>query len=415
MTDQLTLLVESSDNFRFLAEPALVLAADAAAAEMYVDSDPDAALAKARRFAETMAKMLAKQAGLEPRKIKDQNFRIRELARVGVVPEHVAQIFHLIRRDGNQAVHEYCGETEKAASVVAACFELGAWWYRAQTGREVTHSFTRRPAAETTSLRDSLSNINKRLDKLQQAFESEVGRDRSVSTGLKVAAGSAAIAAAVAVAILVGSSQLPSTRDPATDGPPSPGPPSGPPIAAAVSFDAVACRSSGWVVPGRGSAPVPYSPSRPSAEAVLASNGEITLTVQGLADRSVVLQSMKVEVQRRDPAMIGTYLPVGCEGGLRPRKFLLDLDAVRPRVVAEAGSVPFPYKINQTEPEQFLITPRVSGAEVEFRLVLSWTSGADAGSLVLPDPAQPPFRVTAPTAARKFCLHLADSQWRPSC
>jgi hypothetical protein len=418
MAEQLTLLVESSKNFRFLSEPALVLAADAAAAELYIDSDPDAAMVKARRFAETLAKMLVKQRGLDPKKIKDQNGRIEALAEAGVIPQPIQQAFHAVRRAGNQAAHDRSGDKQKAASTVAACFELGAWWYQTETGRKVAHSFTHRPAAETAPLRESLENIESQLAELQASFQSESGRTLAKSTVLRIAV-AAAVTVVVAVAAvatyLVGPAQRSSADNPASGGPPASVAPSGPPVAAVTSFDAVSCRSSGWVVPGRGSAPIPYSGDRPSAEAVLGSNGQITITVQGLAGRSVVLQSMEVDVLRRAPAMPGTYLPVGCEGGILPRKFLLDLNVTTPRVVVESGSVSFPYKVNEVEPEQFLITPVVRDADVEFRLILRWTSGADKGELVLPEPAQPPFRVTAPTAAREFCLDLADSMWRPSC
>ncbi|MFB9237737.1 DUF4145 domain-containing protein [Plantactinospora siamensis] len=414
MDEQLTLLVESSDNFRFLAEPAFVLAADAVAAELYVDSDPDAAMAKSRRFAETLAKMLARRAGLDGRRIRDQNGRIEELARAGVIPEHIRSTFHVIRRAGNQAVHEGSRDRQKAASMVAACFVLGAWWYREQTGREVAHSFTPRPPAEAAPLRESITNIENRLTELQAAFQAEAGRAPTRSPVPKLVGGAVAITLIASLAYLVGP-RLPSARNPPTGGSPSPERPPGPPLAAVSSFHAVSCRSSGWVVPSRGTAAIPYSPDRPAAEAVLASDGEVTVTVQGLQDRSVVLQSMKAQVERRGPAVAGTYLPMGCQGGVTPRKFLLDLDAANPRVVAEKGSISFPYKVAETEPEQFVITPTVRDQDIEFRLVIRWTSGADEGELVLPERAQPPFRVTAATAAQQFCLDLDKSLWRPSC
>ena len=51
-------LAEWSLNFGFLLphEPLLVM--DGAAAESYLYSDPDASMAKARRFTETLAKLL---------------------------------------------------------------------------------------------------------------------------------------------------------------------------------------------------------------------------------------------------------------------------------------------------------------------------------------------------------------------
>lgn len=83
--------MSSSQNFWFLAEPALLLAGDAVAAEAYADSDPDAAMAKARRFSETLTKMLMRRAGLDPHNFRNHFTRIEALAQAAVIPEHVRQ------------------------------------------------------------------------------------------------------------------------------------------------------------------------------------------------------------------------------------------------------------------------------------------------------------------------------------
>ncbi|MFF1608783.1 hypothetical protein ACFVYA_13470 [Amycolatopsis sp. NPDC058278] len=182
------------------------------------------------------------------------------------------------------------------------------------------------------------------------------------------------------------------------------------------SYAAIGGRS-GWVVPDRGDDPIPYrSPSAPpSAEAVFSSGGELTVTVQGLVGRSVVLQSMTVDVVRRSPAMTGVFLPVGVQGGVPPRKFLLNLDATAPKIVPEPDTVSFPYKVNEVEPEQFVITPEVTTGDIEWRLLLRWTSGSDEGTLVLPEAGKPPFRTTATTAVRPFCFDFNHRTWKPSC
>lgn len=188
---------------------------------------------------------------------------------------------------------------------------------------------------------------------------------------------------------------------------------SGPPVAAVSSYLPVGCRS-GWVVPDRGDEPIPYSPRKPPTGAVLGSGGEITVTVQGLTSRSAVLQSMTVDVVRRSPAVAGVYLPLGCQGEVPPRRSRLDLDAPAPLITPEPGSVSFPYKVNDVEPEQFVITPEVTTGDIEWRLLLKWTSGTDQGELVVDDSGKP-FRTTAATAARQFCFDSKTSVWRSSC
>jgi hypothetical protein len=190
--------------------------------------------------------------------------------------------------------------------------------------------------------------------------------------------------------------------------------PAGPQIAAVARFGATCL--SGWVAPDKGPAPVPYTDDRPFVDAVLGSDGEITVTVQGLTGKSVVLQSMTVDIVRRSPPMTGIYLPRTCDGEITPRKYQVDLDAAQPRITPEPGTVPFPYKVNDFEPEQFVLTPTVTSADVELRLVVTWTAGSESGKLIIDD-AGKPFRVTTPSAAREFCVHsdLRTLSWRPSC
>ncbi|HKR49345.1 MAG TPA: hypothetical protein VJT72_07140, partial [Pseudonocardiaceae bacterium] len=192
--------------------------------------------------------------------------------------------------------------------------------------------------------------------------------------------------------------------------------PSEPPVAAVTSYTLVGGRS-GWVVPDRGNAPIPYNLAKAPADAVLSSGGQVTVTVQGLTGRSVVLQSITVDVINRSPAMTGVYLPLPTQGDVPPRKFRLNLDSTAPQIVSEPGTVSFPYYVNEVEPEQFVITPEVTTGDIEWRLILKWTSGPDEGQLVLPDVEKPPFRTTATTAARKleFCFYPTTWEWRPSC
>ncbi|WP_199440178.1 hypothetical protein [Umezawaea beigongshangensis] len=168
---------------------------------------------------------------------------------------------------------------------------------------------------------------------------------------------------------------------------------------------------SGWVVPEVLDGPVDRTDERP-AGGVLATGGEVRVTVQGLTGDSVVLQSARVEVVARRPAMTGTFLASGCESGVAPRFFRVDLTDPAPALVPWTEGEPgaddeplkdFPYKISDVDPEQFVITPFSPVEDVEWRLHLSWTSGDRRGDLVVDDDGRP-LRTTATTAARHFCV-----------
>ncbi|ROP40789.1 hypothetical protein [Saccharothrix texasensis] len=175
--------------------------------------------------------------------------------------------------------------------------------------------------------------------------------------------------------------------------------------------------TSGWVVPERGDAPVPFTTRRP-VDAVLATGGEVVVTVQGQTRTSVVLQSAWVEVLSRTPARPGVYLPSACQSDVVPRFFQLDLAAASPELVPrvfEGEPLTFPFRVDEVEPEQFVITAlSPDDEEVAWRLHLRWTSGATEGELVLDDRGEP-FRTTGIAAARRFCLLDGGSRWQPSC
>ncbi|MGW4112148.1 hypothetical protein ACWEFJ_14840 [Actinosynnema sp. NPDC004786] len=190
------------------------------------------------------------------------------------------------------------------------------------------------------------------------------------------------------------------------------------PLAATTDVRLKKSCQSGWVVPDPGDVPIPISTRKRPAGAVLGSGGEVAVTVQGLTGAAVVLQSARVEVVRRAPAMTGAFLPSPCGAEVEPRYFRLDLDPVAPEVVPwddEGGPVPpFPYKVNDFEPELLVIRPYSGTEDVEWRLHLRWTSGGQEGELLVDDGGTP-FRTTAVVAARPFCADTEAFVWRPSC
>ncbi|GAA2969596.1 hypothetical protein [Actinokineospora diospyrosa] len=214
--------------------------------------------------------------------------------------------------------------------------------------------------------------------------------------------------AALALALVAGIVVIAVQPDPVPEAPPVAD--RGPPVAAVARLD-VPC-TSGWVIPDRGDAPIPYRDGLP-ADAVASSGTVVTVTVQGLTGKAVVLQGMSVEVVRRSPAPAGVYLPSVCAGDLRPRKYSVALDAAEPQVVAEAGAGGFPYRVSETEPEQFVITVLTKAGDVQWRLLLSWTSGTESGELVVDDNGKP-FRTAAGSSSRQFCVSEMKT-WQPVC
>jgi type I restriction enzyme R subunit len=130
MSTHIEELAQRSPNFGFLLthEPMLVL--DGVSAESHVYSDPDAAMYKARRFTEILAKLLVRLTNTTVRQ-NDQKGRIHALNRAGVLVPQICRAFDQVRDSGNRAVHTHYGDVRVALNCVKLCFELGAWFHRA--------------------------------------------------------------------------------------------------------------------------------------------------------------------------------------------------------------------------------------------------------------------------------------------
>jgi hypothetical protein len=166
MSDQLAQLAACSANFAFLAQVAPDLGGDGASAESYIYLDPDAAVARARRFAETLAKKLLPA----PPTSSTPNFgpMVNQLHNAQVIPQDVYDRFEKIRVHGNAGVHGRPSSNANALESVRACFDLAVWWYRRETGIAVAHGYTT-PAPTGTAmelLQAAVARVEARLDDL---------------------------------------------------------------------------------------------------------------------------------------------------------------------------------------------------------------------------------------------------------
>ena len=96
-------------NFAHLASLQADLAQLGGRAERFFAEDPNTCLLKLRQFAELMAQQVAARAGLY---IPDEDSQITLLNRLrqqGWLPRDVADLFHWIRKAGNEANHELHG------------------------------------------------------------------------------------------------------------------------------------------------------------------------------------------------------------------------------------------------------------------------------------------------------------------
>jgi type I restriction enzyme R subunit len=115
-------------NFEFLKGVNDILYRIAMAAEKNFPEDPNTTLVKLRMFGEASAKHIAKLLDIElpPTQIE----LVRELAKISWVDDSIINVFHMLRKVGNQAVHDYHNDLDDAEMALRLAFRLSIWYYR---------------------------------------------------------------------------------------------------------------------------------------------------------------------------------------------------------------------------------------------------------------------------------------------
>ncbi|GAC23278.1 type I restriction enzyme, R subunit [Paraglaciecola mesophila KMM 241] len=115
-------------NFEFLKGVNDILYRIALAAEKNFPDDPNTTLIKLRMFGEASAKNIAKLLDIEIP--PTQHDLVRELAKVSWVDDAIINVFHSLRKVGNQAVHDYHNDLDDAEMALRLAYRLSVWYYR---------------------------------------------------------------------------------------------------------------------------------------------------------------------------------------------------------------------------------------------------------------------------------------------
>ncbi|WP_329437935.1 hypothetical protein [Streptomyces canus] len=120
----------------------------------------------------------------------------------------------------------------------------------------------------------------------------------------------------------------------------------------------------------------------------------LNVTVQGKTDTSVVIKNVKVRAEKVSPAPKALRLALsGACGDSSASHFSIDLDSPQQRKEFKAGVNEvgvervrkFPFEVTKGEPETMEIVPFTNASDYRFKLVISWSSGAEKGDLVVGD------------------------------
>lgn len=105
-------------------------------AERFFSEDANTSLIKSRQFGEYMVKEIAALSGVYDAASRETTHDLlRRLATQQILPREVADIFHAVRKAGNEASHGFGGSPAEALSALKFCRALGVW-YRRTYGRD---------------------------------------------------------------------------------------------------------------------------------------------------------------------------------------------------------------------------------------------------------------------------------------
>lgn len=135
-------------------------------AERYFPQDPNTCLLKLRQLSELLAQLTASRIGLFTSADEKQIDLLRRLQDQGIVPREVAELFHQIRRAGNEANHHLSGDHRSALLALRLTWQLGVWFHRTfkESGfRSGPFQPPMSPVDEGQELRAELENLRAEL------------------------------------------------------------------------------------------------------------------------------------------------------------------------------------------------------------------------------------------------------------
>ncbi|WP_319420763.1 DUF4145 domain-containing protein [Pleurocapsa sp. FMAR1] len=119
-----------SPNFAFLGVHDAQLVNIATLAEKYFRDDPVTCLIKLRQFGELLAQLVAANVALYTNPDESQSDLLNRLQSQNLLPGDVRNLFHQLRKSGNDAVHNNQGNHGLALHHIRYARELSIWFHR---------------------------------------------------------------------------------------------------------------------------------------------------------------------------------------------------------------------------------------------------------------------------------------------
>lgn len=143
-------------------------------AERYFAEDPNTCLLKLRQLTELLAQLLASKVGLYATEEDKQVDLLRRLQVQGILPREVADLFHEVRKIGNEASHHLAGDHRSALLALRLSWQIGVWYHRSFRDPAFKSGPFQPPSSpfnETAELKAELDTLRAELSEFRAAHE----------------------------------------------------------------------------------------------------------------------------------------------------------------------------------------------------------------------------------------------------
>ena len=164
-------------NFDFLKQHDPIFLQLAQSAERAFSSDPNTTLVKLRQFAEAVAQDLAMRCSIE---FDDQTSQADLLFRINRelrLESQIINLFHGLRKAGNQAVHQFKTEHKSALAGIKVARDIAIWYHRAFGEQGVDFKagkfvIPQDPSKQLSELQTQIQQLKSQLVENNQQIES---------------------------------------------------------------------------------------------------------------------------------------------------------------------------------------------------------------------------------------------------
>lgn len=171
-------------NFLHLARIHTDLGRLGVQAERYFAEDPNTCLLKLRQFAELMAQTTAAKAGVYQAEEDNQAALLGRLKATGYLPREIADLFHWIRKAGNEANHQFTGNHRSALEALKVAAQMGFWFQRSFANPQFKGGAFIPPEApkdESAALKQELDTLQQQLVEAQARLLAEAKKAEDVT------------------------------------------------------------------------------------------------------------------------------------------------------------------------------------------------------------------------------------------